>query len=211
MKLANFTTVYRSKLIEYAYKSWLSKGMNVLDVGCGTGIIAHELQKRMSIKITGCDIDKYLLVDIPFKKMIEIDKIPFKTKQFDASMFNDVLHHTNYDNQITLIEEALRVSKFVLMFELRPTFFSRYGDFLLNKIHHPQMDIPYTYRKERDWEKVFKKLGVSTEKVILHRPMLYPFSHVAYKLTSSNKLKLFRSKANHLKQKNSMPKPTNIS
>jgi ubiquinone/menaquinone biosynthesis C-methylase UbiE len=201
MKIANFTTVYRSTLIEKAYKQWAKNGQKVLDIGCGTGIIAHELSERLDLRITGCDIDKYTFVDLPFKKMKQIDKLPFKKKEFDVAMFNDVLHHTNYKNQNTLLRESLRVAKYVLIFELRPTFISRYGDFLINKIHHPQMDIPYTYRKEEEWEHVFNNLNVKIDKVIIKRPFFYPFSHVAYKLSKSNKFNSLRSKPNHTKKK----------
>ena len=182
MKLANITSKYRAKLIVQVYSSWIKKGSKVLDVGCGTGVVADYISKKLSLTVSGCDIDKYLLTDITFFKMKSISELP-DSKRYDFSMFNDMLHHTNYENQITLLKESLRISEAVIIFELIPTIIGRYGDFFLNKIHNPKMEISYTYRTQQEWEYIFKKNKFKFEKKIVKRPLLYPFNHVAYKLT----------------------------
>ncbi|MFX0206352.1 MAG: 50S ribosomal protein L11 methyltransferase [Candidatus Hodarchaeota archaeon] len=40
LKLANVTSVYRSQLIIETYKNWVKDNQKVLDVGCGTGVLA---------------------------------------------------------------------------------------------------------------------------------------------------------------------------
>ena len=182
MKLAKITSKFRAKLIAEVYSLWIYKGSQVLDVGCGTGVVADYISNKLSLTISGCDIDKYLLTDIAFFKMKSISELPH-AKRYDFSMFNDMLHHTNYDNQLTLLKESLRISDAVVIFELIPTIIGRYGDFFLNKIHNPKMEIPYTYRSQKEWENIFKKNKYKFEKKIVKRPLLYPFNHVAYKLT----------------------------
>lgn len=179
MNIADITTVYRSKLIINAYKERIKANQKVLDIGCGTGVVADELRNIFNIKIVGCDIDSYLIRNIPFKKMNSYSVLPFKTNSFHLSMFNDVLHHTDYENQVKLIKESLRVSKIVLIFELVPTFTGKIADFLINKIHNPNMDIPYTYRKPDEWTKLFRKMNLKIEVIKADKPFLYPFTHIA--------------------------------
>ena len=185
LKLANITTVYRSRLVAESFAKWLNPQAKVLDVGCGTGVVAHELQKALNIKVTGCDIDKYLIVDIPFKRMESFDKLPnFGKKKFDACMFNDVLHHTDYQNQVKLLRQAINISKICLLFELKPTVAGRIADLVINKIHNPQMNIPYTYRTPKEWKTLFQKMGLKYEVMKVKKPFLYPFSHIAFRVTT---------------------------
>jgi SAM-dependent methyltransferase len=185
MKLANITSIYRSKLIAHSYKGWLDKNLEVLDIGCGTGVVLNELHKEFNFKsLVGCDIENYLVVNVPFKQMVSFSSLPFSKNDFDLVMFNDVLHHTSYVNQRKLIKEAIRVAKVILIFELKPTLLSKVGDYILNKIHNPRMDIPYTYREVKGWELFFNDLKVKYEKKEVNSPFWYPFKHIAFRLTA---------------------------
>jgi ubiquinone/menaquinone biosynthesis C-methylase UbiE len=184
MKLAKVTSVYRSKLIYKAFKNWFNKDQIVLDIGCGTGIVLLELNKLSKFKkIIGCDIDNYLFVNVPFKKMESINKLPFKNKEYDIAMFNDVLHHTTFKNQEKLLKEAIRVAKTILIFELKPTVIGKICDYVLNKIHNPNMNVPYTFRTRTGWEKLFTDQGIKYKAKNVKSPRWYPFTHVAFKLT----------------------------
>lgn len=185
-KLADITTPLRAHIIAKTYKSWLGKKTKVLDVGCGTGVVGDELSKSLGIKISGCDTDKYIIRKIPFKKMESAKHLPYEPHSFDSVMFNDVLHHTDYKTQKELIVDSTRLAKSVLVFELKPTFIGRALDFLLNKIHNPNMEIPFTYRKKGEWEKLFRSLNLDFESKKVVSPFFYPFSHIAFRLSKKS-------------------------
>lgn len=182
LKLANTTSVYRSNLIVKAYDGWIKQPQEVLDIGCGTGVVASEISERFKIKAVGCDIEKYLIRKMPFKLMKTNNELPFPDNSFDVAMLNDVLHHTKYENQEALIKESLRVAKAVLLFELKPTLAGKVADKLINIIHNPRMNIPYTYRDVKSWRKLFGKMNLIHRKRQVSRPFFYPFSHVAFKV-----------------------------
>ena len=180
MKLAQITSKYRASLIANVYKNWIKRNAKVLDIGCGTGVVADYLANSLKLDMVGCDIDKYLLSDIKFKKMASRSKLPFKKNEFSFSMFNDVLHHTEYINQAKLLSESLRVSNKVLIFELKPTLVGKLFDFILNKIHNFKMEVPYTYREKDAWLKLFKELKSKAKVIEVKTPIWYPFTHVAF-------------------------------
>jgi ubiquinone/menaquinone biosynthesis C-methylase UbiE len=183
MKLANITSTYRSKLIEEAFKGWLTPNTKVLDVGCGTGVVGKELSQHFNLQLSGCDIENYVLTNIPFKKITDRNKLPFPNNSFDYALFVDMLHHTSYETQKRLLQEGLRVSKSVLLFELHETFTGKILDYLLNKIHHPTMAIPYTYRTRKQWIQLAKELHIKFEVRKVRKPFLYPFTHMAFRFT----------------------------
>ncbi len=182
IKLADITSKIRAKIIIQAYEDWLKPQTKLVDVGCGTGVVAFEISKSIRTDVYGCDVQNYLLRKIKFKKIKSDNRLPFPDKSFDLALLNDVLHHVNHVDQIGLIDETLRIAKETLIFELKPTIIGKALDFLLNKIHNPEMAIPFAYRNEWNWEKLFKENGITYKKRHVLTPFYYPFSHVAYKL-----------------------------
>ena len=180
--LAEITSSYRAKLIIEVYKKWINRDENVLDIGCGNGVVSIKLKKELKVNLTGCDIINYVSHDIPFVKMQKTGKLPFKDKMFDVAMFNDVLHHTSKVNQPSLLREAMRVAKRVVIFEVNPTFSGKIFDYLMNKIHNPSMNIPFTFRSINNWHTLFKKNGYVFEVKQVRQPLFYPFKHIAFLL-----------------------------
>lgn len=183
MQLANITSTYRARIISKVYKKWIKSHSTVLDVGCGNGIVTKTLSQSLNIKAYGCDILNYLKINLEFKTMKNFSKLPYKNSSFDYVMFNDVLHHTELDNQIVLIKEALRVSRTVLLFEVYPTISGRTADYILNKIHNPKMNIPFTFRTTKNWQQLFRENKIKFEFQKAPKPRFYPFTHIAFKLT----------------------------
>ncbi|MBI2599775.1 class I SAM-dependent methyltransferase [Candidatus Daviesbacteria bacterium] len=182
--ITHLTSGFRARLIISAYQHWLKKGESALDIGCGTGIVSEALKKQFQLKITGCDLENYLHVLLPFKKLAS-DILPFKTKSYNVAMLNDVLHHMPKEKQAQLIFEAIRVSKKVLIFEFESTLIGKLADPLLNKLHYKNLDARLSLRKIRDWEKLFYEMGLKFQTTRVKKPFWYPFSPVAFMLTKN--------------------------
>lgn len=185
MNTSQLTSTYRTKLIISAYKKWIKKGDSIIDIGCGTGVVTKNLTKYFSSKITGADIKNYSLYKMPFIKIAK-GKIPIKNNMFEFSMFNDVLHHINREDQPDTLKEAARVSKKVLIFEFKPTISGKLFDKILNKFHYGNLDVPLSMRTLEEWTDLFKSLGFKYQSMILKRPFWYPFSHMAFIISKGN-------------------------
>lgn len=182
MNFTKLTGSYRTKLIISAYKNWLKTGDCVLDIGCGTGIVAKYLKDYFKIKITGCDIKNYLIDKIPFIKINE-NKIPVKSNSFDVAFINDVLHHIKKEDQAQIIKEAVRTAKKVFIFEFEPTLIGKAADIVLNKLHYGDLNPPLSLRPSKQWQSLFSELGYKSKMVKLSKPFWYPFSHIAFMIT----------------------------
>ena len=174
-----FTLVHRSKILTSLYKDWIHKSDNVLDIGCGNGIVANELKNYFNCKMTCTDIMNYLKVSFPFKIMKNENEIPFKDNTFDVSLLNDVLHHTN--NQKQMIKEASRVSKNVLIFEVSPSLKVKVADYLINKLHNPRMKTPFNFRNLYGWEQLFEEVNLNVKCFRIRKASInYPFTTYAF-------------------------------
>lgn len=182
MKIIEITSNYRARLMLTVYRNWITAGDSVLDIGCGTGVVAKILMNHLSIKITGCDIKNYLFLHIPFIK-IKNNKLPIKSNSYNIAMLNDVLHHVDKQRQFEILKEAIRVAKKVLIFEAEPTFTAKLTDILLNKYHYGDLDTPLTFRSLNDWKDLFKKLSLESHSIKIKKPFWYPFSHIAFMVT----------------------------
>src|SRR5262245_42028023 len=67
-------------------------GARVLDVGCGSGFIAHHLN-AMGRCVTGVDLSTTVEAPIEYREF-DGRKLPFEDVSFDAVIFSFVLHHS---------------------------------------------------------------------------------------------------------------------
>lgn len=175
------TSSFRCRLIAGAYKNWLKKNDKVLDIGCGNGIITNFLKQHFEINVTGCDIKNYLIYKIPFIKLAS-GQLPYTKKVFNAALLNDVLHHIPKESQKELVHQAIKVADRVLIFEAEPTTMGKIADIILNKFHYGDLSAPLTFRDIEGWQKLFKRLSISSKAIKLKKPFWYPFSHIAFEL-----------------------------
>lgn len=111
-KLADYTRKHRHTLYE---KVKIKNKKNILDVGCGTGVITADIASLTDGHITGIDVDKKL----EYAKSIVSDSItlmtadvlhlPFKDNTFDLVVFNLVLSHLNQQQEA--VDEMARVTQ----------------------------------------------------------------------------------------------------
>lgn len=108
----------------------LRRGDTVLDVGCGTGYLAGQLQRMYGVEPTGVDIRD--VRDTQAEKIgfrtFDGTSIPFPDSSFDHVVLSYVLHHAV--DPLALARECRRVARrSVLVFEELP--YSRPGKLVL--------------------------------------------------------------------------------
>src|SRR5579872_6742559 len=82
---------------------------SLLDVGCGDGLIDHEiLARRPTLAIEGTDLFPRPAALIPVRAFDGLN-LPYADKSFDAVVFIDVLHHAS--DAGSLLREAARVAR----------------------------------------------------------------------------------------------------
>lgn len=154
----------------------LPQNASVLDIGSGDGSLdALIMQKRPDVRIQGIDVLIRPDTKIP-TTAFDGRTIPFPDASFDAAMFVDVLHHTDWPEE--LLREAARVTRqgVFLKDHLRsglvagPTL--RFMDYVGNA--HHGVRLPYNYLSPEEWKKAYSFAGLATKQEI-RRLNLYPF------------------------------------
>src|SRR5882672_2330280 len=89
--MAAYTTPTAARLVRFAR---VQKGQRVLDVGCGTGVVAITASIHAGAKVTGADLTPELLAaardnaevsgaDIDWHEA-DVEKLPFEDRAFDV-------------------------------------------------------------------------------------------------------------------------------
>lgn len=110
---SHITTHYLGKRIRFV-KSIIVKG-SVLDVGCGTGLLASGLGKE-GFTVTGLDSSPEMLEQAKKRGMKVVlgasEALPFKANEFDLVTCIGVLHHVVEKSKVAKsIKEMVRVVK----------------------------------------------------------------------------------------------------
>ena len=154
----------------------LSPRARLLDVGCGDGLVAHEIGKRRSdVEVKGIDVLVRPATHVP---AVPFDgrRIPFDDGAFDAVLMVDVLHHT--DDPMVLLREAARVARQDVLIKdhTMDTALSRailrFMDRVGNERHG--VEIVYNYWPTERWRSAFQELGLEVA-AWNGEPALYPW------------------------------------
>jgi SAM-dependent methyltransferase len=138
-------------------------GASVLDVGCGTGFIAHHLC-AMNRRVTGVDLADATEAPIPYVRF-DGRQFPFDDAMFDAVLFSFVLHHSQ--NIAGLLAEARRVlhaNGRIVVYEDIP---ESWHDRVLCSWHDYKWRArtgPCTFLRVDSWIDLFQALGLRVAK-----------------------------------------------
>lgn len=175
--LAGLTT---KKLLPF-----IENGESVLDVGCGLGYQAKDLQKKKNVRVEGIDVIDYAEADFRCK-VFDGMRIPFPDKSYDTTYFAYVLHHA--EHPIKLLADAIRVTKKrILILEDTPkTLFDRlidaYHGWSFNAFY--KLKYKSVFRTQEEWENIFKQFHISSFKAYplgrFERELYFPIARTLF-------------------------------
>jgi len=163
----------------------LPRGASVLDVGCGSGFIAHHLAALASASVTGIDVRRG--VDAPIRYFcFDGARVPFNDSSFDAALLCYVLHHAQ-DQLAFLLEvrRSLRAGGLAVVYEDIPL---GAWDGAVCRAHDRQWrgrTGPCTFRRDAEWRELFACAGfrvVSARSLSRWRNLAHPVSRRLYVL-----------------------------
>jgi len=170
-----------SKVYEIAAKKmcrecshFIKNGANILDLGCGSGIVAGEFRKFFGAKIEGVDIVDKRVVLVPFTPY-DGRNLPFADNSFDTVLVAHALHHC--EDPIRVLNEAKRVAKdkIIIYEDLPENIISKF----ICKFHGKSFALLFGENKESSnfkagdqWREVFKNLGLK----LIFEKRVWPFT-----------------------------------
>ena len=92
---------------------------SILDVGCGTGVMTHYLQRHFAI-VRGVDFSETMLSENRLSGRLCADaaQLPFRSRSFDLVTCSHLLHHMPPRKRLAAVEEFGRVARrWVVLYE----------------------------------------------------------------------------------------------
>jgi ubiquinone/menaquinone biosynthesis C-methylase UbiE len=138
----------------------LPSGARVLDVGCGSGFIAHHLSALLGATAHGAD--RMATTEAPIiYRSFDGETLPFDDRGYDAVLFCYVLHHAR-DAEVLLGEaqRVLRPAGRIVIYEDTPR---AWIDRFLCYRHEwawRRRTGPCTFRRDEEWRWLFGRLGL---------------------------------------------------
>ena len=143
--------------------NYIKEDSNLLDLGCGSGIIGKEFGRFFNSEILGLDIIDNRVIEIPFRKYDGSNLSFLKDNSYDAVLINFVLHHCQ--NPIELLKEAKRVTKDIIV------IYENIPEGLMSKMFCYFHGVSFAcffqknenkgkFLKRKEWEEEFEKMGL---------------------------------------------------
>ena len=155
-------------------RDFIGKGDRILDLGCGSAIVAKKFERFFQAEVAGIDIVDNRVEKIDFK-LFDGRALPFEDKSFDDVLIAYVLHHCQ--EPLMTLSEAKRVArKRIIVYEDLP---DGWWGKIRCKIHGNLFNIFFQKNRaqckfldQKGWEKVFKELGLNP---IFEKKVSLPF------------------------------------
>jgi SAM-dependent methyltransferase len=167
----------------------LPRRARVLDVGCGSGFIAHHLAAILAARVTGLDVRRK--ADAPIEYLCyDGARFPIPEGSYDAVLLCYVLHHAR-DQRAFLgeVRRVLRAGGLVVVYEDIPGGRWDRAVCLLHERQWRARTGPCTFRLEEGWRELFAPAGfevVAERKLSRWRNLAHPVSRRLYVLKAVN-------------------------
>jgi ubiquinone/menaquinone biosynthesis C-methylase UbiE len=167
----------------------LPRGSRVLDVGCGSGFIAHHLSALLGTRVFGFDVRRSADAPIDYAAF-DGAHFPAADRAFDAVLLCYVLHHAQ--DQPAFLREVGRVLRgggLVVVYEDIP---EDAWDAAACRAHDRAWRSrtgPCTFRQREEWRRVFAAAGfevVSERRLSRWRNLAHPVRRGLYVLRASD-------------------------
>lgn len=163
-------------------------GARVLDVGCGSGFIAHHLTGLLQSRVVGLDVSPSTAARIQYSRY-DGRHFPVQDQTFDGVLLCYVLHHAqNFELVMNEVRRVLRDDGVVVIYEDIP----RGGlDRIVCWIHNRKWRHrtgPCTFQLEPGWRSLFDLSGfeiVQQRHLSRWRNLAHPVSRSLFVLTAN--------------------------
>jgi ubiquinone/menaquinone biosynthesis C-methylase UbiE len=160
----------------------------VVDVGCGSGFIAHHLSAMLGESVTGIDLDAYTEAAIDYRQF-DGKHLPLDDSSVDAVLLCYVLHHAQ--DVTKLMSELRRVlgarGNAVIYEDIPSVWWDRMVCWTHN-LKWQKRTGACTFRRESEWRELFTAAGfqvVAERQLSRWRNLFHPVRRRFYLLETS--------------------------
>ena len=160
----------------------IRNGSKVLDVGAGSGVLAHAISMKKMAQVVCLDIRKRHTIHLSYV-IYDGSRMPFKDKTFDYVLLHYVLHHIRKPE--TTLRECRRVCRNKILIAedeapISPDYFMNIQHTFFIPFVKPKDK--FTYCSPGKWKEMFKKCGLGVE-CMESKWWLGPLKRVIFTLT----------------------------
>lgn len=149
---------------------WTSPWSRILDIGCGSGALAHILESELGYSSV-YNVDVIDLHRYPLRRYLVCNTaaLPFDDGSFDLTALNFVLHHIPDEQKIPVLREAARVTRgYIFILEDTPEHLVDHACNWLHgwtwRLRHGH-DADFGFHARATWKTIFAALGLEVAMV----------------------------------------------